>query len=71
MKSPDPGDPSRLEVTDAQALVSLDCSELTVTVTFRYEPWEPSPAMNVLWEKARALDCVRGALERGGVGECW
>lgn len=71
MKSPDPVDPVRLEVLNAQTLIAEDHSELIVTVVLSYQPWEPSPAMDVLREQARALDCVREALERGGVGESW
>jgi len=70
MKSPDPVDPVRLEVQSAYARVTPD-HEVTVMVEFRYAPWEPSPAQDVLREQARALDCVREALERGGVGSEW
>lgn len=71
MKSPDPLDPVRLDVVSAETMTVESGAEVIVTVTFRYEPWEPSPAQDVLREQARAVDCVREALERGGVGDDW
>lgn len=71
MKSPDPLDPVRLEVVAAQTAVSEGGDEIQVHLVIRYEPWEPSRAQDVLREQARAFDCVREALERGGVGEGW
>lgn len=71
MKSPDPLDPVRLRVASADTLVAEHHEEILVTVVFRYQPWEPSPAQDVLREQARALDCVREVLERGGLGEDW
>lgn len=71
MKSPDPLDPVRLEVEDVSVRITHDHEQVLVTLTLAYRPWEPSPAQNQLWEQARALDCVRGVLERGGVGNDW
>lgn len=71
MKSPDPVDPVRLEVNDVSVYSPPHRQEIRVSVEFIYQPWEPSPAQNVLLEHARALDCIREALERGGVGNEW
>lgn len=71
MKSPDPLDPIRLEVISAATDITQDRSSVLVSVVFRYDPWEPSPAQDVLREHARAMDCVREVLERGGIGENW
>ena len=67
MKSPHPQDPVRLTVEEAQVRVRPDGSEIIVSLEFRYEPWEPSRAMNVLWEQANALQAVQNLLERGGL----
>jgi len=67
MKSPHPQDPARLEVTGAHAYVAHDGSEISVTVEFRYEPWEPSRALDHLWEQANALQAIRNLLDRGGM----
>lgn len=71
MKSPDPLDPVRVEVEEASVSVSPHRDQLFVSLVLSYQPWEPSRAQDVLREQARALDCVRGVLERGGVGEDW
>lgn len=68
MKSPHPQDPVRLEVTEANVRVSLDRSEIVVSVEFRYDPWEPSAAMDQLWEQANALTAVKNVLDKGGLG---
>lgn len=67
MKSPHPQDPVRLEVTGARASVADDYDEIYVTVEFRYDPWEPSRAMDVIYEQANALLAIRNLLDRGGL----
>lgn len=67
MKSPHPQDPVRLEVTGARATVAEGFEEIYVTVEFRYDPWEPSRAMDVIYEQANALLAIRNLLDRGGL----
>lgn len=67
VKSPDPLDPVRLSVRDSGVYTNQD-HEVEVSVTFLYEPWEPSAAQDTLLEQLRALDCLRGTLRRGGFG---
>lgn len=66
MKSPKPEDPVRLSVIRATARIDSDF-DVIVTVAFRYSPWEPGPAQDVLFEQASSLQCVRDALIRGGI----
>jgi hypothetical protein len=70
MKSPDPLDPQRLQVTAATVGPDPDpdCADLAVTVTFRYATWWGGMDPDVLWEQSNALQCIREALQRGGVG---
>jgi hypothetical protein len=65
MKSPDPLDPVRIEVT--KVYVGTEDFHPEITVTFRYTPWEPSAGQDVLWEQSNALACIRQALTKGGV----
>lgn len=71
MKSPHFHDPVRLEVVDAHVHTASSHDEIEVTVTFKYQPWEPSAAQDVLMEKANALTCLRQAFLRGGIGDEW
>ena len=70
VKSPDPLDPQRLEVTRVDVMQTVDParSHVFVNVTFVYEPWWGEPGQDVLWEQANAMLCIREALQRGGVG---
>jgi hypothetical protein len=71
MKSHLVDDPRRLSVLGADVrIVPGSFGEvITVTVVFRYSPWEPSPAQDVFFEQANALQCVRDVLDRGGMAE--
>lgn len=66
VKSPNPTDPVRLRLRDSGVYTNQD-NEVEVSVTFVFQPWEPSAAQNVLFEQLNALTCVRGVLERGGM----
>ena len=67
MKSPHPQDPVRLEVLEASTRIADHREEIYVTVTFTYQPWEPSRAMDPIWEQANALQAVKNLLDRGGL----
>lgn len=72
MKSRDPLDPTRLSVlnVDVSRPVWSDEGEgtLCLTLTLKYETWWGSQeGMNLLWEYANALQCVRAMLQKGGV----
>lgn len=68
MSSPKPEDPVRLSVIRATARIDSDF-DVIVTVAFRYSPWEPGPAQDVLFEQINALRCVRDVLDRGGMAD--
>lgn len=71
MKSPGFHDPVRLDIEEVDARLSSDNSEVTISVRFRYEPWEPSRAQDKFMEQANALECVRQVLKRGGLLSDW
>lgn len=68
MKSHLPEDPERLSVLRAEARIDND-RDVIVTIAFRYSPWEPSAAQDVLFEQINALRCVRDVLDRGGMAD--
>jgi hypothetical protein len=68
MKSPDPLDPVRLSLRDSGVYTNQD-HEVEISVTFLYQPWEPSAAQDVLLEQLRAIDCLSQVLQRGGLSD--
>ena len=70
MKSRDPLDPTRLEVTDVtvSTLGDSGSTHLRIVLVMEYEMWWGGPGYNPLWEQANALKCVDDALRKGGVG---
>ena len=67
MKSPHPQDPIRLEVLEASTRIADHWEEIYVTVTFTYQPWEPSRGMDPIREQANALLAVNNLLNQGGL----
>lgn len=69
MKSPDPTDPQRLEVTEVDVTTSYSVEDkLVITIQLEYEPWwTPISEADILFEKINAITCIREALRRGGV----
>lgn len=73
MQSRDPLDPTRLSVLNVDVTRPIWREQesegtLCLSLTLRYETWwGPQDGMNVLWEYINALQCLRLALEKGGV----
>ncbi len=67
MKSPDPLDPCRLEVLTATTRIGDLGEAVILTVSFQYDPWEPSPAQDVLMEQSNAMQALRAVLAQGGM----
>lgn len=67
MKSPHVHDPVRLEVREAATRIADHWEEIYVTVTFVYQPWEPSRGMDPIGEQANALLAVNNLLNQGGL----
>lgn len=66
MKSPDRLDPQRLEVRSAR-VDRVQQGTVRLVVEFAYEEWWGEPDADVLWEQGNAFECLRKALQRGGV----